>query len=846
MNHRSQTDVPSLFAGEHEQPILPLMHTAEIAMEPERKELREELVWSESKDLPPILLREQLDRKGIEAISAIRLAGVAWNCGRTRDEASAPHSNQSNALEKQLLSVFTAIKTEQRLELTFTRRPKETGAASFEWRIVSRIFSDASALAQERSEEFWLNANILLKGLSGSYHFIAVTAKEELSSESGAPWQVQFSPGCVAVGVTAPSQIGFVLNETHSGRAERSLLVSVDAGNIKGSRDSLIRALGNSNQEFEFVFSCEFFQLSEKARCQTARALEWLRNGSPKRIKYADDVNIDQDQTLGCLEKNLEEWCRNPRGYRISCRVRSGGPVPLAFLHSFGSEIFSGSFAIRSQTNANRPDSRLPEGGSDELDLRDCYNTMAQLPPVFPSAAALSNVGVSRFYAPPVDKFEKGGALLGCIDGWSSGEREVRIAEADRQCHAVTIGSTGTGKSTLLATLVKHSIENGEGVILLDPHGDLYRQALEAIPAHRAKDAVLVDFTDFDRAVGINFLECRGSHRQMQMHFVTNELIKIFDRLYDLRLTGGPLFETYMRSALLLIMDNEFEGGTLLDVPFLFEDRDFRRFLVEHCRDPYIKKFWSSQAEQASGELSLSNMAPYVTSKLNQFTSNALLRSVIGQSRSTIDFREIIDRGQILLVNLSKGLLSQLDAQLLGMLIMGKVFCAAMERATDRGSERRKAFMFVDEFGNFATDTAANILSESRKFGLHMTMAFQNLSQLSANEGKQNLLESLLGNVGSLMLFRMGPPDAEKLVAYTRPDFEAKDLQDLPNYHAVARLLIDNHPSRPFVFKTIPVQGASNSVEVERIADLSRSKYTVPRNEVEESILRRRNSYSQS
>jgi hypothetical protein len=238
-------------------------------------------------------------------------------------------------------------------------------------------------------------------------------------------------------------------------------------------------------------------------------------------------------------------------------------------------------------------------------------------------------------------------------------------------------------------------------------------------------------------------------------------------------------------------------------------------------------------------------MAPYITSKLNQFTNNALVRAVIGQSKSTVNFHEILGGGKILLVNLSKGLLSQMDAQLLGMLIMGKVFAAAMARSVS-SNHYRKTFMFVDEFGNFATDTAAYMLSESRKFGLSLTMAFQNLAQLNAKDGKQNLLESLLGNVGSLAFFRLGPMDADKLAAYTRPDFANEDLQDLPNHHAIARLLIDNHPARPFVFKTAPTRNAENYGETERIIQSSRAEYTRPLVHVEQEILTRRTLYATS
>lgn len=238
------------------------------------------------------------------------------------------------------------------------------------------------------------------------------------------------------------------------------------------------------------------------------------------------------------------------------------------------------------------------------------------------------------------------GVLLGQV-GAGRPPRPVRFTPADRTRHCYILGATGTGKSTLLYNLLVQDIEAGVGVCLLDPHGDLYRQVLAAVPPHRLKDVILVEPGDAERAVGINFLECGGPHPQVRMNFITNELIRIFHRLYDLTITGGLIFEQYMRNALLLVMDNEIAGGTLMDVPLLFEDERYRKELLEHCRNPYTVNFWRKQAEPASGDSSLKNMAPYITSKLNQFTSNALLRPIIGQARSTVDFRACLDEGRI-------------------------------------------------------------------------------------------------------------------------------------------------------------------------------------------------------
>jgi hypothetical protein len=294
-----------------------------------------------------------------------------------------------------------------------------------------------------------------------------------------------------------------------------------------------------------------------------------------------------------------------------------------------------------------------------------------------------------------------------------------------------------------------------------------------------------------------------------------------------------------MRNALLLLLENESWIATLVDVPRVFEERSFRKFLLKTCTNPLVVSFWKKQAETAGGDASLSNIAPYITSKLNQFTTNAVLRPIVGQTKSTINFRETIDTGKILLVNLSKGLLGELDAQLLGMLIIGKLFSSAMGRVTIEKKARKAMFLYVDEFQNFTTDSVAYLISEARKFGLNLTLANQNLSQLSTNSGKHNILDAVLGNVGSMLLFRLGVIDSEKLEAYTRPELRAGDLQQLPDFHVAARMLTQNKPQKPFVFKTAPMPEAHDNCNPDDIIDVSRARYTVEKSIIEENIKKR-------
>ncbi|MEQ1848670.1 MAG: TraM recognition domain-containing protein, partial [Nitrospira sp.] len=264
---------------------------------------------------------------------------------------------------------------------------------------------------------------------------------------------------------------------------------------------------------------------------------------------------------------------------------------------------------------------------------------------------------------------------------------------------------------------------------------------------------------------------------------------------------------------------------------------DYRAYLKSICQNPLVVSFWDRQAEQVSGEASLKNMAPYITSKLNQFTHNPLLRPIIGQRHSSINFRQIMDDKQILLVNLSKGLLGEFDTQLLGMILIGKLFIAAMGRADINKAQRTPFHWYIDEFQNFATDSIGHLLSESRKYGLRLSLANQNLTQLHLGNGSKDLREAVLGNVANLLFFRMGVTDAQQLSAYTQPELSSQDLQFLPDFHAVARLLNHNAPMRPVVLKTLPKQERLLDEEVkDEILAYCRDRYMRPIEEVEQEI----------
>ncbi len=439
--------------------------------------------------------------------------------------------------------------------------------------------------------------------------------------------------------------------------------------------------------------------------------------------------------------------------------------------------------------------------------------------------------------APASAELPNEGLLLGhnIYRGISS---EVRIKAEDRRRHTYIVGKSGVGKSVLLANMAVQDILNGEGVCVLDPHGDLVSDILERIPPQRAEDVIIFSPADTDRPLGLNLLEFDPRYPE-QKSFVINEMIGIFDKLYDLKSTGGPMFEQYMRNAMLLVMDDPDSGSTLMEIPKVLVDENFRRLKMERCQNQTVIDFWRDEAEKAGGEAALANIAPYVTSKLTSFISNDMMRPIIGQQKSSFNFRDLMDRQKILLVDLSKGIVGEMNAYLLGMIIVGKFLMAALSRGDLKSSERKDFYLYIDEFQNFTTDSIAQILSEARKYGLNLIIAHQYIGQLVKNNNS-TIKDAVFGNVGTMVSFRVGSDDADYLVKEFSPVFNQFDLINTDKGIASIKLLVDNAALRPFSLKTIwPLLGKANPDLAEKIKSLSRLKYGQDRQLIE-TVIRQR------
>ncbi|OGZ19322.1 MAG: hypothetical protein A2Z68_00090 [Candidatus Nealsonbacteria bacterium RBG_13_38_11] len=296
---------------------------------------------------------------------------------------------------------------------------------------------------------------------------------------------------------------------------------------------------------------------------------------------------------------------------------------------------------------------------------------------------------------------------------------------------------------------------------------------------------------------------------------------------------GGPMFEQYMRNALLLVMEDPDSGTTLIEVPRVLADTNFRKYKLSRCKNIVVKNFWEQEAEKAGGEAALVNMVPYITSKMNVFTANDLVRPIISQQESSIKFREIMDQGKILIVNLSKGKLGDLNSYLLGMIIVGKILIAAMSRADLKEEKRKPFYLYIDEFHNVTTGSIASALAEARKYKLAMVLAHQFIGQIDEDTRK-----AIFGNVGSIVCFRVGPEDAKYLVTQFEPVFDENDLVNIDNRNAAIRLLINGETSNPFNIVTFP-PSQSNEKVAELIKELSRVKYGRDLTTVENELLKR-------
>lgn len=423
------------------------------------------------------------------------------------------------------------------------------------------------------------------------------------------------------------------------------------------------------------------------------------------------------------------------------------------------------------------------------------------------------------------------GLLLG-VNEYRGVKKEIRLSVNDRRRHTYIIGQTGVGKSVFLENLAYQDMHDGKGFAFIDPHGDSVEQLLANVPKERVEDIIYFNPGDLDNPIGLNLFEW---DTEDQKDFLVQESINMLYSLYDPGHTGivGPRLEHIFRNCALLLMADP-NGGTFIDIPKLLVDDAFMKSKLKYVTDRNVLDFWTkeypaSQRSNESGEVT-----SWVVSKFGPFLSNTMMRNIMGQTKSGFNLRDIMDGNKILLVNLSKGKMGELNSKLLGMIFVMKFQAAAMGRANMPESERKDFSLFVDEFQNFATESFESILSEARKYRLNLVLGNQFMTQLT-----DKIREAIIGNVGTVISGRIGVTDAELMVKKFQPVFDAEDLTKLPNHQAIASVMINGVPSAPFSMSLLPPMNQVNAQLADAMKRLSATKYGFSRAVIEKAIFAR-------
>ncbi len=370
----------------------------------------------------------------------------------------------------------------------------------------------------------------------------------------------------------------------------------------------------------------------------------------------------------------------------------------------------------------------------------------------------------------------------------------VYMKREDRFRHFYVIGQTGTGKSSIFQTMIRQDMQNGDGLCVVDPHGSLIEDLLPHVPKNRVDDVIIFDPSDLERPMGLNLLEAEtDEERDMVALDAMNLMIKMFDEEIF-----GPRIQDYFRNGVLTLMADP-AGGALTDVVRLFTDDSFQRLKVKHVTNPVVKSFWTNQMAK-TGAREKQEIIPYFASKFGAFITNAMLRNIIGQAKSSFDFAQVMNEGKILFMNLSKGVTGEINSKLLGLIIVAKIQVAALRRQKESKENRRDFFLYIDEFQNYVTESIESILSEARKYRLSLNIAHQYISQIdqSNQKGGTNLKDAVFGNVGTMMCYKIGAQDAEPMAKEMAPVFSDQDLINIDAFKSCIKLAIDGQPSRPF------------------------------------------------
>ncbi len=420
-------------------------------------------------------------------------------------------------------------------------------------------------------------------------------------------------------------------------------------------------------------------------------------------------------------------------------------------------------------------------------------------------------------------------------------KKKIYMKPEDRFRHFYIIGQTGTGKSSIIQLMARQDFHQKKGVCVIDPHGSLIEDLMPYIPRERADDVIYFNPADTERPIGLNLLEAKSEEEKDLVALdAMNMMVKMFGNE-----VFGPRIQDYFRNGCLTLMDDEEEGGAITDMVKLFTDEEWQKYKISKVKNPIVKSFWEKQMAQ-TGQREKQEMIPYFAAKFGQFYTNTLMRNIVGQTKSGFDIADCMNQGKIVLMNLSKGLIGDINSQLLGMMVVSKIQVAAMRRQKQSATERKDFFLYIDEFQNFVTQSIESILSEARKYRLGLILAHQYIDQLEKDDklsGGVSLKSAIFGNVGTMMMYKIGPQDAEVCAKEMAPVFTEQDLVNMEAFKGAMKLSIDGQPSRPFSIE-VPRPWTETSYPkdaqaAEAYKQLSRLTYGRSKDFVSREILRR-------
>jgi hypothetical protein len=559
-------------------------------------------------------------------------------------------------------------------------------------------------------------------------------------------------------------------------------------------------------------------------------------------------VSMFEEQSLA-RQESLNHPC-----FDVAAMITSGRPVQATLAAAFGTAI--------SGRRMGGEEPAWLQGGHEMLTVEGSFMAADYFPEKAPFSIG-ETACAFRFPSPPsrdipglpVQRFRSNLAMLPpnldespdsiklFLNEFQGMSQPVHIDPDDRMRHTYIMGQTGTGKSSLMENMIVQDICAGRGLAVIDPHGEMVDNILARIPIERAEDVIILDLLDRERPVGFNILQWVDIPER---DLIIDELYRTLDHIYDMKETGGPIFEQHFRNMMKLLMGDAPRKGfvpTLLEFIRCYSDTGFRHWLMSSINDQQVLDF-IKEAEDAGGETRLANIAPYVTSKFGRFVNDTTLRNIVGQEETNIDFDEVMREGKICLIKLGKGCFGSQVSALLANMLVARFKFSAMKRGAMPMNERRDFYIFCDEVQNLPQDNFSELLAEARKYRLGLVLATQYCSQLGNVSGaSDDLLSAIFGNVGSLITFRTGSQDAEVLAKGFAPYFNSLDLQSLPNFYGYARMNLKGQSTMPFSFRTELDQAPVNEQLAKRIRSLSRLRYGQDARIVEASIFVRMNSW---